>query len=111
MAGQLALNKKQGVSGQSVSSSAALTITTVDKDFHTKNLIKEAIQDNDFLKNLTSSQVGICIIRVLDASLAQKICRVLRIVHTQMFVCQNLYSIENLLESNICLFIIVIVTL
>ena len=84
MAGQLALNKKQGVSGQSVSSSAALTITTVDKDFHTKNLIKEAIQDNDFLKNLTSSQVGICIIiRVLDASLAPKICRVLRIVHTR----------------------------
>ena len=57
VAGQLALNKKQGVSGQSVSSSAALTITTVDKDFHTKNLIKEAIQDNDFLKNLTSSQM------------------------------------------------------
>ena len=57
MAGQVALNKKQGVSGQSGSSATSINIDKVDKDFHTRSLIKEAIQDNDFLKNLTNSQV------------------------------------------------------
>ena len=57
VAGQVALNKKQGVSGQSVSTAASLNVDKVDKDFHTRSLIKEAIQDNDFLKNLTNSQL------------------------------------------------------
>ena len=59
VAGQVALNKKQGVSGQSGSSATSLNIDKVDKDFHTRSLIKEAIQDNDFLKNLTNSQVNL----------------------------------------------------
>lgn len=58
MAGQVALNKKQGVSGQSVSTSSTVNIEKVSKDFHTRTLIKEAIQDNDFLKNLTASQAS-----------------------------------------------------
>ena len=74
MAGQVALNKKQGVSGQSVSVSNNINIDKVrdeerrperpmmsccqvEKDFHTRTLIKEAIEDNDFLKNLSASQV------------------------------------------------------
>ena len=57
VAGQVALNKKQGVSGQSVGGGTNLNIDKVEKDFHTRTLIKEAIQDNDFLKNLTASQV------------------------------------------------------
>ena len=58
VAGQGALNKKQGVSGQSVSTSSNVNIEKVSKDFHTRTLIKEAIQDNDFLKNLTASQAS-----------------------------------------------------
>ena len=57
VAGQVALNKKQGVSGQSVSVSNNINIDKVEKDFHTRTLIKEAIEDNDFLKNLSASQV------------------------------------------------------
>ena len=75
MAGQVALNKKQGVSGQSVSVTNNINIDKVrdqrrdeqrvimlsycqvEKDFHTRTLIKEAIEDNDFLKNLSASQV------------------------------------------------------
>ena len=76
MAGQVALNKKQGVSGQSVSVTNNINIDKVsdergvkrvgckvsccqvEKDFHTRTLIKEAIEDNDFLKNLSASQVS-----------------------------------------------------
>ena len=59
MAGQLALSKKQGVSGQSVPPTSLLPTHTQkhSKDFRTKALIKEAIMENDFLKNLSSSQV------------------------------------------------------
>jgi hypothetical protein len=57
VAGQLALSKKQGVSGQSVSPSAPTATQKYSKDFRTKALIKEAIMDNDFLKNLSSGQV------------------------------------------------------
>ena len=55
----VSLNKKQGVSGQSVSTSHKVSIEKVDKDFHSRTLIKDAIQDNDFLKNLTPSQVNV----------------------------------------------------
>ena len=72
----MALNKKQGVSGQSVSVTNNINIDKVsdergvrrvgnnesccqvEKDFHTRTLIKEAIEDNDFLKNLSASQVS-----------------------------------------------------
>jgi cGMP-dependent protein kinase len=57
VAGQLALSKKQGVSGQSVQSMLPTHTQKHSKDFRTKALIKEAIMDNDFLKNLSSSQV------------------------------------------------------
>ena len=66
VAGQVALNKKQGVSGQSGQAAQNVKIDKHHKDFHCKTLIKEAIQDNDFLKNLSSSQV-----RILCVSLSQ----------------------------------------
>ena len=59
VAGQVALNKKQGVSGQSGQAAQNVKIDKHHKDFHCKTLIKEAIQDNDFLKNLSPSQVRI----------------------------------------------------
>ncbi|KAK3097128.1 hypothetical protein FSP39_006620 [Pinctada imbricata] len=52
--------KRQGVSGESPSSCQlgyTVDIKRVDKDFRSKHVIKEAILDNDFLKNLDSTQV------------------------------------------------------
>lgn len=52
--------KKQGVSAESSESAGQasdITITKYEKDFRSKQLIKDAIMDNDFLKNLDSSQV------------------------------------------------------
>merc|ERR550532_420637 len=57
VAGQVALNKKQGVSGQSGQAAQNIKIDKHHKDFHCKTLIKEAIQDNDFLKNLSPGQI------------------------------------------------------
>ncbi len=57
MAGQLNINKKQGVSGQSVDPAKSFKMNKVDKDFRSKQLIKEALAENDFLKNLSSGQV------------------------------------------------------
>lgn len=59
---QTAAVKKQGVSGESSDTtghqlSRDILIPKYDKDFGSKQLIKEAIMDNDFLKNLDSSQV------------------------------------------------------
>ncbi|PNF42262.1 cGMP-dependent protein kinase, isozyme 1 [Cryptotermes secundus] len=53
-------NKKQGVSGESSDAGQTaedIQIVRFDKDFRSKQLIKDAIMDNDFLKNLDSSQV------------------------------------------------------
>ncbi|XP_071449257.1 cGMP-dependent protein kinase, isozyme 1 isoform X2 [Hetaerina americana] len=53
-------NKKQGVSGESSDvgqTSEDIVITHVDKDYRSKQLIKDAIMDNDFLKKLDTSQV------------------------------------------------------
>ncbi|XP_069684645.1 cGMP-dependent protein kinase, isozyme 1 isoform X2 [Periplaneta americana] len=53
-------NKKQGVSGESSDSGQTaedIQIARFDKDFRSKQLIKDAVMDNDFLKNLDSSQV------------------------------------------------------
>ena len=52
-----ALMKKQGVSGQSVAVSRDITITKHNKDFRSRTIIKEAIMENDFLKNLSQGQV------------------------------------------------------
>ncbi|XP_075149654.1 uncharacterized protein LOC142223683 isoform X2 [Haematobia irritans] len=53
--------KKQGVSGESCETSMQqsinIPIPKYDKDFSSKQLIKEAIMDNDFLKNIDASQV------------------------------------------------------
>ncbi|XP_037957773.1 cGMP-dependent protein kinase, isozyme 1 [Teleopsis dalmanni] len=53
--------KKQGVSGESceisMQQSINIPITKYEKDFRSKQLIKEAIMDNDFLKNIDASQV------------------------------------------------------
>ncbi|XP_074648195.1 cGMP-dependent protein kinase 1-like isoform X2 [Tubulanus polymorphus] len=49
--------KKQGVSGESTFSQGHVELTRFDKDFRSKQLIKDAILDNDFLKNLDSNQV------------------------------------------------------
>ena len=57
MAGNIALTKKQGVSGQSLAVSHDVRIDVHEKDFRSKTLIKEAIMENDFLKNLSPSQV------------------------------------------------------
>ena len=51
------MTKKQGVSGQSVDPGKKLEKPSTEKDFRTKHLIKEALMENDFLKNLSSSQV------------------------------------------------------
>ena len=58
VAGQIALTKKQGVSGQSVAVSHDVHIDVHEKDFRSKTLIKEAIMENDFLKNLSINQVN-----------------------------------------------------
>lgn len=57
VAGQIALTKKQGVSGPSLAASHDVEINTHEKDFRSKTVIKEAIMENDFLKNLSPSQV------------------------------------------------------
>ena len=54
--------KKQGVSGQSVAVSRDINITKHNKDFRSRTIIKEAIMENDFLKNLSQGQVQIIII-------------------------------------------------
>ena len=57
MAGQIALTKKQGVSGQSLAISHDVQVDVHEKDFRSKTLIKEAIMENDFLKKISTSQV------------------------------------------------------
>lgn len=50
-------NKKQGVSGQSLAHSSNISIPKHNKDFRSRTVIKEAIMENDFLKNLSPGQV------------------------------------------------------
>nr|XP_023023080.1 cGMP-dependent protein kinase, isozyme 1-like isoform X1 [Leptinotarsa decemlineata] len=53
-------SKKQGVSAESSEATGEannISITKYEKDFRSKQLIKGAIMDNDFLKNLDTSQV------------------------------------------------------
>ncbi|XP_059097013.1 cGMP-dependent protein kinase, isozyme 1-like isoform X2 [Tigriopus californicus] len=57
MSGQLSLAKKQGVSGKSLDPGKSVNIPKVDKDFRSKQLIKEALTENDFLTNLSPSQM------------------------------------------------------
>lgn len=60
MVGQGSLSKKQGVSGESLFQgrvSEKIEVEKFDKDFRSKQLIKDAILENDFLKNLDSCQV------------------------------------------------------
>ncbi|CAN8019514.1 unnamed protein product [Ixodes persulcatus] len=60
MAGQSNLQKKQGVSGESATCRTLILEIDVShhpKDFRSAQLIKDAIMENDFLKNLDSSQV------------------------------------------------------
>lgn len=55
-----AVQKKQGISGQSVDPDKAKAIADrprIEKDFRSKQLIREAIMENDFLKHLAPSQV------------------------------------------------------
>ena len=53
----VAMNKKQGVSGQSLAVSRDVNIVKHNKDFRSRTIIKEAIMENDFLKNLSQGQV------------------------------------------------------
>ena len=53
----VSMNKKQGVSGQSVAVSRDVNIVKHNKDFRSRTIIKEAIMENDFLKNLSQGQV------------------------------------------------------
>lgn len=55
--GQLALTKKQGVSGQSLDPAKSVKLQKIEKDFKSKQLIRDAVMENDFLKYLSSSQV------------------------------------------------------
>ena len=55
---RIALTKKQGVSGQSIAAHNDIKIEVFEKDFRCKTLIKEAIMENDFLKNLTPAQAS-----------------------------------------------------
>ncbi|XP_077999014.1 cGMP-dependent protein kinase 1-like isoform X2 [Glandiceps talaboti] len=53
-------NKKQGVSGESGLQTLNVNATNLErhpKDFRSKQLIKDAILDNDFTKNLDASQI------------------------------------------------------
>ena len=55
------------MSGQSVAVSHDVQIDVHEKDFRSKTLIKEAIMENDFLKNLSPSQVIIELAWALNA--------------------------------------------
>ncbi|XP_013387000.1 cGMP-dependent protein kinase 1 [Lingula anatina] len=58
MVGQATRGKKQGVSGESTNfSRSSVALKHFDKDFRSKQLIKDAILDNDFLKNLDKAQL------------------------------------------------------
>lgn len=64
--------KKQGVSAESsetTNQASEIPITKYEKDFRSKQLIKDAIMDNDFLKNLDVGQV-----REMVDSMYQKDC-------------------------------------
>ena len=50
--------KKQGVSGQSIAAHHDIKIDVFEKDFRSKTMIKEAIMENDYMKNLSPPQVG-----------------------------------------------------
>ena len=45
------------ISGQSVDPNKEKIGAKLDKDFRTKQLIRDALMDNDFLKNLSSGQI------------------------------------------------------
>ena len=49
--------KKQGVSGQSIAANHDIKIEVFQKDFRAKTMIKEAIMENDYMKNLSPPQV------------------------------------------------------
>jgi len=72
-----ALMKKQGVSGQSVAVSRDINITKHNKDFRSRTIIKEAIMENDFLKNLSQGQVRELVEAVHEKTVA-KGCYVIR---------------------------------
>ena len=55
---RVALTKKQGVSGQSIALRHDIKIDVFEKDFRSKTLIKEAIMENDFMRNLSPSQAN-----------------------------------------------------
>ena len=52
-------SKKQGVSGKSLDPGASLALQKVEKSARAKQLIRDALMDNDFLKNLSPGQVMI----------------------------------------------------
>ena len=55
---RMAQTKKQGVSGQSIAAHHDIKIDVFEKDFRSKTMIKEAIMENDYMKNLSPPQVG-----------------------------------------------------
>ena len=55
---RIAQTKKQGVSGQSIAAHHDIKIDVFEKDFRSKTMIKEAIMENDYMKNLSPPQVG-----------------------------------------------------
>ena len=59
---RVALTKKQGVSGQSIAASHNIKIEVFEKDYRCKTMIKEAIMENDFMRNLSPPQVGLSLV-------------------------------------------------
>ena len=63
----MSLVKKQGVSGQSVDTrKEPVKLEYHEKDFRAKTLMKEAIMENDFLKNLSPQQVKMILFYTFD---------------------------------------------
>ena len=56
----LASSKKQGVSGKSLDPGSSLATQKIEKNARSKQMIRDALMDNDFLKNLSPGQVRIC---------------------------------------------------
>lgn len=65
----MTLTKKQGVSGQSVDPAKSFQAPKTEKDFRSKHLIREALGENDFLKNLSPSQMR----EIIDAMQLKKV--------------------------------------
>ena len=71
---------------------------STEKDFRTKHLIKEALMENDFLKNLSSSQVR----DIIDHMTSKKIAAgayVIREGETSLFINKR-FALNEMFQRN-----------